>query len=67
MSARERSDIFTETAARMNIAEAIVEKDFWVCWVLKQLFSIDSLMMVACQNYIETEFMAIHPLPRADK
>lgn len=43
MSARERSDIFTETAARMNIAEAIVEKDFWVCWVLKQLFSIDSL------------------------
>jgi hypothetical protein len=31
MSARKRSDIFTETAARMNIAEGIVEKDFWVC------------------------------------
>ena len=23
--------------------EAIIEKDFWVCWMLKQLFSIDAL------------------------
>jgi hypothetical protein len=43
MTARERSDIFSETAAQMGVAEAIVEKDFWVCWVLKQLFSINSL------------------------
>ncbi len=35
--------MFTETAARKDVSEAIVEKDFWVCWVLKQLFSIDAL------------------------
>jgi predicted nucleotidyltransferase component of viral defense system len=39
MPARERAELFGETAARKNVADAIVEKDFWVCWVLKQLFS----------------------------
>jgi len=39
MDARERAELFAETAARRNVADAIVEKDFWVCWVLKQLFS----------------------------
>jgi hypothetical protein len=41
MSVRERSDLFAETAERKVLSEAIVEKDFWVCWILKQLFSID--------------------------
>ena len=35
--------VFAETAARKGLAEAIVEKDFWVCWTLHQLFSIDAL------------------------
>jgi Nucleotidyl transferase AbiEii toxin, Type IV TA system/Restriction endonuclease len=39
MDARERAELFAETAERKNLAEAIIEKDFWVCWVLKQLFS----------------------------
>jgi hypothetical protein len=39
MNARERAELFAETAARKNVSEAIIEKDFWVCWVLKQLFS----------------------------
>jgi len=39
MDARARADLFAETAARRALPEAIVEKDFWVCWVLKQLFS----------------------------
>src|SRR5665213_1924715 len=43
MGAKERAGIFEETAARKNLANAIVEKDFWVCWVLKQLFSIPDL------------------------
>src|SRR5467141_3458094 len=42
MPARERADLFAETAERKALAEAIIEKDFWVCWVLKQLFSIDA-------------------------
>ena len=43
MSAKDRAAIFAETADRKRYSEAIIEKDFWVCWVLKQLFSIDAL------------------------
>ena len=43
MTAKERADVFAETAARRDLAEAIIEKDFWVCWVLKQLFSMEAL------------------------
>ncbi len=39
----DRSELFHETAARMNIPEAIIEKDFWVCWVLRYLFNESSL------------------------
>jgi hypothetical protein len=43
MPANERAELFAETADRKGLPEAIIEKDFWVCWVLKQLFSIDVL------------------------
>jgi len=43
MAAKDRADLFAETAARRDIAEAIIEKDLWVCWALTQLFSIDAL------------------------
>jgi hypothetical protein len=43
MSAEERAEIFAETADRRGLADAIIEKDFWVCWILKQIFSIDAL------------------------
>jgi hypothetical protein len=43
MPADARSDVFAETADRTGLPEAIIEKDFWVCWVLKQLFSIEEL------------------------
>jgi hypothetical protein len=43
MTKRDRADLFAETAERRNLSEAVVEKDFWVCWTLKQLFSIDPL------------------------
>jgi hypothetical protein len=35
-----RAELFAETANRLDIPESLIEKDFWVCWVLKQLFSI---------------------------
>jgi hypothetical protein len=38
VAASARAEIFAETAARKGLPEAIIEKDFWVCWVLKQLF-----------------------------
>lgn len=43
MAAKARAELFTETADRKGLPEAIIEKDFWVCWVLKQLFSIEAL------------------------
>lgn len=43
MEQSERSELFRETAARMNIPEAIVEKDFWVCWILRYLFNASNL------------------------
>ena len=38
--AAERAAIFEETAARRNVTGPIIEKDFWVCWTLRRLFSL---------------------------
>ena len=39
MDSRKRRELFVQTAARFPyLSEAAVEKDFWVCWILKQLF-----------------------------
>ena len=42
-SISDRKDLFNETAARMELNPVIIEKDFWVCWMLKQLFTIKEL------------------------
>jgi len=36
----EQRPYFTEAAARQNLSSQILEKDFWVCWVLRRLFSL---------------------------
>jgi hypothetical protein len=41
--ASDRRDLFTEGAGRLGMNPAIVEKDFWVCWILKLLFSVPQL------------------------
>jgi hypothetical protein len=35
-----RGEVFERTGDRIDIHPGLVEKDFWVCWVLKHLFSI---------------------------
>ena len=35
---KEREDLFITTARDIGLPEAMVEKDFWVCWVLDYLF-----------------------------
>ncbi len=40
LNAVQRRELFSETAARMNLLPGLIEKDFWVCWTLKHLFSI---------------------------
>ncbi len=37
-SDKERQQIFTETAVKRGLTPAVVEKDFWVCWILDKLF-----------------------------
>jgi hypothetical protein len=35
-AAEERAAYINETAARRNVPVWMVEKDFWVCWLLGQ-------------------------------
>lgn len=35
---KDRADLFRVTAQAMRVHEAIIEKDFWVCWILDYLF-----------------------------
>ncbi len=39
----ERQPYFEETAARRSSTTTAVEKDFWVCWTLKHLFTLESV------------------------
>ena len=36
------ADLFRAAAARRGLPDAIVEKDFWVCWALKRIFTLAS-------------------------
>lgn len=38
LAARDRNALFRNTAAKTGMPEAIIEKDFWVCWMLDYLF-----------------------------
>lgn len=39
-SEQDRRELFRATAQDLQVHEAIIEKDFWVCWVLDYLFQI---------------------------
>ena len=39
LSSVQRRELFAEAAARKGMSPAIVEKDFWVCWILGRLFA----------------------------
>ena len=43
LPAGDRRDLFTASADAKGIHPAIIEKDFWVCWVLKHLFASTEL------------------------
>jgi hypothetical protein len=38
-AAADRRDLFSESASKLGMSPVIVEKDFWVCWILKRLFA----------------------------
>lgn len=39
LGTKQLQELFTGTAGKLHLTPQIVEKDFWVCWVLKQLFT----------------------------
>lgn len=46
LSDSNRRDLFRETANKMHTTNAIVEKDFWVVWVLDKLFKEEKLSKI---------------------
>ena len=40
MSSEDRRLAYAEVEAQMNLHSISVEKDFWVCWTLRELFSL---------------------------
>ena len=43
LASEEREALFNETAARLGFHPVVAEKDFWVCWTLHHLFSLEGL------------------------
>ena len=43
LSTAERNQLFQETASRRGVRIEIIEKDFWVCWTLKNLFDLPEI------------------------
>src|ERR1700690_3772364 len=43
LSAEERRIFFEGTSGPRNMEAQIVEKDFWVCWTLKELFRLPEI------------------------
>jgi len=37
----ERQLYFEQAAAQLGMSAQVIEKDFWVCWSLRRLFSLD--------------------------
>jgi len=43
LASMDRSDLFRAAAEKMGVTTAIIEKDFWVCWVLRRLYALPDL------------------------
>lgn len=43
LSDKDRETLFLQTSSDTNIPFAMVEKDFWVCYVLSRIFSNEEL------------------------
>jgi hypothetical protein len=43
LSEDERRRYFVQTAEQMRLSPQIIEKDFWVCWTLRELFALPNI------------------------
>ena len=55
LSAKERNELFSETARQMNTTEAIAEKDFWVVWTLDKIFADELEEIIDTLEVLESE------------
>ncbi|MDD3148061.1 MAG: nucleotidyl transferase AbiEii/AbiGii toxin family protein [Candidatus Riflebacteria bacterium] len=39
LSEKHRRELFAATAGKMRVVDAVIEKDFWACFVLKEIFA----------------------------
>ena len=37
---QDRSDLFRAVAESRGVTAGIIEKDFWVCWVLRRIYTL---------------------------
>jgi len=44
----ERKALFVDAAAKINLSNIIIEKDFWVSWVLEKIFKDEELSKILC-------------------
>ena len=43
LDAGQRRELFQRTTQATGMDAVIVEKDFWVCWTLKELFALPAM------------------------
>ncbi len=43
LPAADRTDLFVVAGTGRGLASEMIEKDFWVCWTLKRLFTLPDL------------------------
>jgi integrase len=43
LSATQRAELYQATAQKSGLGEVIIEKDFWVCWTLRELFTLPGI------------------------
>ena len=43
LSQQQRVELFEQTSQQTGIEAVIVEKDFWVCWMLQELFRLPQI------------------------
>lgn len=39
----QRAELFKAASQKLGFGEVIIEKDFWVCWTLRQLFTLPGI------------------------
>ena len=43
LTPEQRSELYKGASQKLGIGEVILEKDFWVCWTLRELFALPSI------------------------